>query len=162
MWKDISNWENKYEVDEHGNVRNKRTRRFLKGDVNSAGYLRVCLYDKGRSQKYFRHRLVAMLFLENPSRLPEVNHIDGDKTNNSVTNLEWCNRCHNEHEARRKGFKSYKPFLVSFGNGEIKKYEFVSSLSNEIGITKRAVQNYLQGKSCGYKSRGIKSIQYLQ
>jgi len=53
-------------------------------------YQRVTLYEGGETQRHPVHRLVAKVFLSNPSEKPYVNHIDGDKMNNRATNLEWC------------------------------------------------------------------------
>ena len=161
MWLKIPNWE-EYEVDETGRVRNTLTGNMIVGDTNNAGYQRICCYRKGRKQRFFRHRLVAELFIDNPNNFKEVNHIDGDKTNNSVTNLEWCDRAHNEREARRLLIKSYTPYIVYFTNGEVKKYEFVIDLANELNVSGRTVLNYLQGKTKGYINRGIADIKYLE
>lgn len=161
MWLKIPNWE-EYEVDETGRVRNTLTGNMIVGDANNAGYQRICCYRKGRKQRFFRHRLVAELFIDNPNNFKEVNHIDGDKTNNSVANLEWCDRSHNEREARRLLIKSYTPYIVYFTNGEVKKYEFVIDLANELKVSGRTVLNYLQGKTKGYINRGIADIKYLE
>lgn len=161
MWKKIPGWEN-YEINELGSVRNSTTGNFLAGDTNNAGYQRIQFYKDGIYKKFFRHRLVAELFIENPNRFKEVNHIDGDKTNNSVSNLEWCNRTHNEREAHRLGIKKYKPFIAYWDDGAVKRYEFAIDLAEEIGVSKRSVLNYLQGKSKGYLSKGIKLVCYLE
>lgn len=161
MWKDIPEWEDYYEVNEKGEVRNKQTLKLIEGDVNNAGYYRVALYHKPNKKRFFRHRLVAQLFIPNPNNYAEVNHIDGDKSNNCVDNLEWCNRSYNEREARRLGIKSYHPFQATFLDGTIKQYEFAVDLAKEINVTGRTVLNYLQGKSHGYINYGIKEIQYL-
>lgn len=99
--------------------------------------------------------------MPNPKKLPEVNHIDGNKDNNNVNNLEWSSRIHNEHAARRIGLKTYKPFEVIFINGTVKQYEFTPQLATELGVTKRTILNYLQGKTKGYINKGIKEIHYL-
>ena len=161
MWKDIPNWEIYYEINENGEVRNKLTGNYIKGDINNAGYYRVCLYHKSKRQRFFRHRLVAQLFIPNPNNYTEVNHIDGDKSHNFKENLQWCDRVFNEREAHRLNIKEYKPFKVYFQNGEYKEYEFAIALANELKVTRRTIQNYLQGKSNGYKGRGINEIKYL-
>ena len=161
MWKDIPNWEIYYEINENGEVRNKLTGNYIKGDINNAGDYRVCLYHKSKRQRFFRHRLIAQLFIPNPNNYTEVNHIDGDKSHNFKENLKWCDRVFNEREAHRLNIKEYKPFKVYFQNGEYKEYEFAIDLANELKVTKRTIQNYLQGKSNGYKSRGINEIKYL-
>lgn len=160
MWKNIPDWE-WYLINENGEVLNTRTNKHLKGDINNVGYHRITLYNKTLKQRFFIHRLVATLFLPNPNQLPEVNHIDGDKNNNHVSNLEWSSRTHNEHAARRIGIKEYKPFEVVFQNGDIKQYEFAPQLASELKVSKRTILNYLQGKSKGYKNKGIIKIQYL-
>jgi hypothetical protein len=119
------------------------------------------LYHNGKRQRFYRHRLVAELFIPNPDNLPEVNHVDGNKQHNEKTNLEWCTRTHNEREAHRLGLKEYKPFKVIFNNGIIKNYEFAIDFAQEIGVTKRSVQNWLQKRNKGYLKRGIKNIKYV-
>lgn len=161
MWKSIPNWENYYEINEYGEVRNKKTSKLLQGDINSSGYYRVYLYNNNKKQRFFKHRLVGLLFLPNPLRLPEINHIDGDKSNNFVGNLEWCSRKNNEHYARRTGIKEYKPFKVCFIDGKTKYYEFTPELAEELNITRRTILNYLQKKSFGFSKYDIASIEYL-
>lgn len=161
MWKNIPGWENLYEINEYGIIRNKKSKKELVGDKNSSNYLRVCLYNKDKKERFFRHRLVAKLFIENKNNFNEVNHIDGNKENNYYLNLEWCNRTYNEREAHRLKIKEYKPFIVTFKNKTIKKYEFTIDLAKELNVSKRTVQNYLQNKSKGYLMKNILSIKYL-
>lgn len=160
MWKEIPEW-NWYLINEQGQVFNSRTNKNVYGDINNIGYHRVTLYDHGKQKRFFVHRLVAQLFLDNPDNRNEVNHIDGNKDNNNVNNLEWCDRTYNEHEARRTGLKEYKPFEVIFADGTVKQYEFTPQLAKELNVTKRTIMNYLQGKSKGYIDKGIIKIQYL-
>lgn len=160
MWKTIPDWEN-YEVNEDGEVRNKTSKRLITGDINNAGYYRICCYNKNNKKKFFRHRLVATLFLENPNNYQEVNHIDGNKSNNNVNNLEWCDRQHNERESRRIGIKKYKPFKVVFNNGQVKNYECAIDLATELGVSRRTVQNYLESKTKGYLKYNITEIEYI-
>jgi hypothetical protein len=89
-----------YEVSSEGRVRSLNYNRtnetkILKPAKNECGYLRVGLSKQGKTQKFLVQRLVATMFIPNPQNLPEVNHIDEDKTNNRVSNLQWCTREYN-------------------------------------------------------------------
>lgn len=87
-----------YFVDTCGNVYGK-TVGILKPSVSRKGYLRVTLSVFGKQTCYAVHRLVATIFIPNPLDLPEVNHIDGDKTNNTIENLEWVSPKDNKKHA---------------------------------------------------------------
>lgn len=79
-----------YEVSTWGRVFSKKTGRFLKQEEHYKGYLRVDLFDVHGERKHFKvHRLVAEAFIPNPLGKDQINHKDGNNTNNSVTNLEW-------------------------------------------------------------------------
>jgi hypothetical protein len=97
--RDIYGYEGLYVVDRTGNIFSMvRGRCLLKSWGNGSGYLKVNLYKNGICKKHYIHRLVAKAFIPNPNNLPEVNHKDGNKYNNSVDNLEWCSRQENiEH-----------------------------------------------------------------
>ena len=86
---------NDYEITREGMVINKITGKTLKPQPNSKGYLRVHI--EGKLQ--FVHRLVAEKYIPNPNNLEQVNHIDGNKENNSVENLEWVSNLENRHHA---------------------------------------------------------------
>ena len=88
IWKDIEGFE-QYQVSTWGRIRNKHTGVLLKPYYNKKGYLKVGLSKNGKSHKFRVNRLVAMAFIPNIFDLPQVNHKDGNKANNSFTNLEW-------------------------------------------------------------------------
>jgi hypothetical protein len=90
-----------YEVSSLGKVRNAHARHVLKPAPNSKGYLCVLLYrgSKASRRSFLVHRLVAEAFLANPSTLPQVNHLNGQKKDNRASNLEWCTCVHNMHHA---------------------------------------------------------------
>ena len=120
IWKSIDGYEGLYEVSSFGRVRSvdrvveqvRNDGRVIphayKGRVLTPrrnklhGYLEVNLCKRGHHYKTCRvHRLVATAFLENPNSYSDVNHIDEDKNNNSVSNLEWCDRYYNTHYGTR-------------------------------------------------------------
>lgn len=79
----------------------------VKQSINSGGYYTVTLPRWGKEFKWMSvHRLVAMAFIPNPDNLPMVNHIDGNKLNNCVENLEWCTAYHNNKHARDTGLNN--------------------------------------------------------
>ena len=97
-WKTIEGFEN-YEVSTWGNIRGKYG--VLKPYKNKKGYLKVGLYKDGKNNKKRVNRLVAQAFIPNPHCLPQVNHKDGNKLNNSYTNLEWVTNEENCYHAKR-------------------------------------------------------------
>lgn len=102
IWKDISGYEGLYRVSNLGKVESLRNNIILKQSPTKDGYLAVGLCN-GKTKTCRAHRLVAIAFIPNPDNLPEVNHIDGNKTNNSVDNLEWVTPLENTHHAIRTG-----------------------------------------------------------
>lgn len=90
-WKQITGFRN-YEVSDTGLVRRRlksNVYKVLRACNNGNGYMRVNLYKNGTPKKQYVHRLVAKEFLRNSKRLPEVHHINHDKTDNTLANLKW-------------------------------------------------------------------------
>lgn len=112
VWKDILGYEGIYQVSNFGKVKSlKRATKnqhgkqeiILKQRTHRDGYLRVNLKKEGKMKVQTVHRLVASAFLDNENNLVAVNHIDGDKTNNKLSNLEWCSIGENTKHAYKKG-----------------------------------------------------------
>lgn len=96
-WRYIPDTGSRYAVSSHGRVRYDDPRtglfRVRKPKLEGHGYMRVDIRHANGRKKYYRiHRLVASLFVPNPENKPEVNHKDGDRANNHVSNLEWADR----------------------------------------------------------------------
>ena len=108
IWKPIPNYEDFYEVSNLGNVRtlnwNRTNQIRLLSPFDNGGYLRVSLVH-GKKQHKLVHVLVANAFIPNPDNKPYVNHIDGNKRNNNVSNLEWCTVKENVNHAIAHGLR---------------------------------------------------------
>lgn len=111
IWRKIEGFES-YEVSNMGRVRSldrvscsghKLTGKVLIPTQNQYGYLIVSLYKNGTRYIKRVHRLVSVAFIPNPEGKPQVNHIDGDKTNNRIENLEWCTNSENQIHAYKMG-----------------------------------------------------------
>lgn len=102
-----------YFISDEGNFYSSFTDRIIKPQKDKKGYLYV---EIGR-KKYKVHRLVAKYFLDNPNDYAQVNHIDCNKENNNVSNLEWCSNKQNYEYALKTGTFS-KSFLYYSGNGK--------------------------------------------
>lgn len=102
IWKDIKGYEGLYQVSNKGRVKslkyNKtKKEKVLKSSTNNAGYLSVELWKYGERKKCYIHRLVATAFIDNQENNLEINHKDENPENNSIENLEWCNRKYNNN-----------------------------------------------------------------
>lgn len=95
-----------YQVSDTGLVRNAKTGQVLKPRISEWGYEQVCLYYGSKHNFRYVHKLVAEAFLPNPKNKPQVNHIDGDKTNNHANNLEWVTVTENNKHAYSAGLKT--------------------------------------------------------
>lgn len=100
-----------YDISTLGRIRNNKTNHIIKPDKEEKGYRRLSIKVNGKKKHYAVHRLVAIAFIPNPNNLPQVDHIDGDNTNNKVSNLRWCSNKQNAQwrwERIRKALKSYE------------------------------------------------------
>lgn len=137
QWKDIYFIENGvewdyrglYQVSSEGNVKslnyNKTGKeKILKLKKNKFGYFQVSLCKNGKEKKFYVHRLVAHMFIENdaPEHKVEVNHIDENKENNLVKNLEWCTREYNINHGTRseRSGKSRSKKIIGYSLTETK------------------------------------------
>lgn len=106
-WKDIAGYEGIYEVSNLGRIKTvarvdragKPVPERIRSNVEVHGYLYCELWKDNHSKRFAVHRLVASAFIPNPEGKPEVNHIDGNKKNNVISNLEWCTYSENAYHA---------------------------------------------------------------
>lgn len=178
-WRSINKLGGRYSVSNHGRVRNESNGYILKGCVNEFGYCVIGIYDKtkGHSMHYKVHRLVAEAFIPNPLNKKTVNHKDGVKTNNNVSNLEWNTHSENLHHAfdngliktterqrenGRKNIRKNKIYsnnnrkcILSIDSNDQKQiYKSVRDASRAVGLSPSAIVHCLKGKT--QKSAGRK------
>jgi len=124
IWKPIKGFEEFYLITKDGNIKSVERQICLKThsyirreqDIIQAksldGYYRIKLYNNTKKTKTIStHRLVALTYLNNPNNYLEINHIDGNKTNNNVTNLEWCSKEQNVKHAYDTGLKKRENYV---------------------------------------------------
>ena len=152
IWCPVKNYENLYEVSNQGRVKSigYGKERILKPGINTQGYLQVVLCKNGEKNNCVIHRLVAQTFIPNPDNLPEVNHKDEDKTNNSVLNLEWCDRksnCNYGNRNKRISEKRSKPVLQYTKSGEfVKEWKSATDVQRTLGYLHNNISNCCNGK----------------
>lgn len=154
IWKDIEGFEGKYQISTYGNIRSFSKWKhgaYLKFGKTGTGYYQVNLVKDGRNKIVSSrvHRLVASTFIPNPENLPEVNHIDGNKLNNNVDNLEWVSRSENIRHALKKGLipirlggnnSLSKVVLQKNKDGKlIKRWNSVASIHREKGYSTNSI-----------------------
>lgn len=145
-----------YYIEETGQIWSEKSKCYRKLTMNKGGYLYTSLRDdNGKSKIFLIHRLVAQYFIPNPNNLPEVNHINEDKTDNRVENLEWCTTEYNlnygtrlermRESATKKRGKKVKCLETQ------KIYPSMSAASREIGLNVTGIWNVCKGKqkTCG-------------
>lgn len=121
------------------------------------GYLSVSLRKDGKQKRFYVHRLVAEAFIENPMNLREVNHIDENKSNNNVSNLEWCSHSYNMLYAggsKKRAEKTKKP-VVAISDGEIALFDSVTSAGKALGIYPTSISRCCRNVEKRIKAHGM-------
>ena len=132
-----------YFITEDGKVYSNHvgnTLRELKPQLTHKGYHKVMFRDK---KTYFIHRLVCLTYLPNPDNLPQVNHIDKNKINNHVSNLEWCDNTYNLRYSKARDWKVMTP------NGDIIEVHNLTQWCKENGVFQGNMSS--RGSSKGYR-----------
>ena len=155
IWCPIKGYEGQYQVSDKGMVRSLKfgKERILKPRRNPQGYLLVCLCKNGEIKQCLVHRLVAQAFIPNTNNLPEVNHKDEDKTNNSVMNLEWCDSKYNINYGTRNqrvSEKHSKSVLQYTKSGEfVREWKSMNDVQRNLNYSKGNISYCCNGR---YKS----------
>lgn len=173
-WRPIPGTENKYEISNYGNVKSLSYHqtgkvKLLKPFPDKKGYLQVDINKKSRKV----HRIVAEVYIPNPNKKPQINHKDGNKSNNRVDNLEWCTQSENQKHAYKHGLKpksmerahsnEVKEMLVNYSKkindkrkipviainietGERTRYSSQSEAAKKLGVHQKSVGRICYGK----------------
>lgn len=162
-WRNIKDYEGLYQVSNMGNVKTLKYKGFnieklLKPILQTNGYLYVQLYKDGNPRIYRVHRLVAEAFIPNPDNLSEVNHINENKTDNRVGNLEFCSHqynCNYGTGIQRSVEKRSKTVYQYTMDGElVKEYPSVNEAARQNSYDRSNITNCCNGKrktAHGYK-----------
>lgn len=152
IWKDIKGYEGLYQVSNLGKVKsikwfNPRTNKhykrnkILKQIVTNKGYLEIKLTKNYKCKIFKVHRLVAEAFIPNPNKLPQVNHKSKIKSDNSVSNLEWCTGLYNIRYSKAKKIIQY-----DLNDNFIKEWESISDAAKELNIPTTHISKCCLGK----------------
>ena len=148
-WRDVVGYEGLYQVSNFGRVKSLPRNgtvnmvRILRPNIKKTGYINYALQKNNALKTFLAHRLVAQAFMPNPDNLPQVNHIDGDKTNNRVDNLEWCTQLENIR---------HRSEVLDVHGGSPRKKVYCAELNRNFNSISEAA------KFCGICSSGIRDV----
>lgn len=149
-WIPIQGFENSYLVSNLGNIWSLRRNKVLRVRKSTQGYGQVNLSKRGRMTTHRVHRLVATHFLPNPLNLPEVNHLNENKLDNRVENLEWCDRSHNvnygDRTEKQKTKVSIPVVQLSLDGDKIAVYPSVIQAARELKLSRSSISECCRGK----------------
>lgn len=164
LWKEVKGCNGLYLVSNMGRVKRiykTKPSRLLKQVVNHDGYLAVSVSDgKGNIKNKRVHRLVAETFIENPKNYPVVNHIDENKKNNALDNLEWCSVKYNTNyngASKKRGLRKRKPITQLTLDGQVVRvWDSRVEIEQQMNVSGGNITSCATGKrksAYGYKWR---------
>jgi hypothetical protein len=153
-WKQIND---NYEVSDLGNVRNSKTKNLMSLNNIKNGYIQIAMSINGKIKREAIHRLVAKAFIENKDNKLTVNHIDGNKLNNNVTNLEWLTQKENVNHAFKNNLTKVKvcPIIqYDLDDNELRRFSSIKEIEDEFKYDRSSIIKVCKGRqntSYGYK-----------
>lgn len=155
-FKEIKGFEGRYSISSDGEVYSHFLNRSMKLKITKTGYLRVHLRKQDKEKHASVHRLVAEHFIENPENKPTVNHKDGNKQNNSISNLEWSTHCEQMDHAldsgliKPRGNHIYSPeFKLQVKEYFVSKNCSISELARVFNISERSAKRFTEFEARG-------------
>ena len=148
IWRDIEGYEGLYKISNKGRVKSLKwgKERILRPGIDGYGYMFVCLCNDN-VMKYFKlHRLVAQAFIPNLYNKPQVNHLDENKKNNCVDNLEWATAKENINYGTRNERASRKILQYSKSGEFIREWQGALEVERVLGIDNSHINACCRGK----------------
>lgn len=162
IWKDVVGYEGLYLISNLGRVKSVTRKtpdgRTISGKImspylNNGGYFMITLSMFNKKKRLLIHRLVASTFIPNPDNKPQVNHIDENKQNNCVNNLNWMtNKENQEHGTRTDRQAKSRSLLITDGNAI---YIGIKSASEKCGIPRSTLQRWVHKDMNGWSTVNI-------
>lgn len=167
IWKDIKGYEGKYQVSSLGRIKSLyrwngkafySREHIIKSYINKNGYVYIALMKNNKNKNCRLHRLVAEAFIPNPENKLQINHIDGNKQNNRVDNLEWCTASENIQHAYDNNLNNNDKQKIKIAqydmNGNLLNvYQSLIEASNKTGVHLSKISLCINNK---YKYRNKK------
>ena len=168
IWKDVAGYEGLYKVSSSGEIYSVLSQKVLKPIKSSTGYYHVSLYSNKKQKSFNVHTIVASAFLPEKEGCIEINHIDGDKSNNSVDNLERVSKSENMHHAIKMKLRKASPMQGRTGESNpmskeilqyslegvfIQSWKGIAEVARILGCSASSISNCLIGKhksACGF------------
>lgn len=136
----------KLEVSSFGRARSVNGH-YYKSRSDKNGYMRLHFHMNGKHVFKLVHRLVAETFIPNPNNLPQVNHKDGDRTNNNVDNLEWCTASYNMNYREKFGEAQGHPVLaINLTTLEVSRFRSQREAERALGVYRQSIIAVLKGR----------------